>query len=161
MTAEPTFMIDHMLIGLGRYLRILGYDASWNLRVRTHDLIRAANEDGRVFLTCNTRIGSEYPAADRVMVLAHSDPVTQLNEVIAHFRLDAKRLFSKCIRCNTNLVPIDDKETIRSSVHPNVFARQVRFYRCPSCRIVFWHGSHVRNTCRKLGVATPERQGQD
>ena len=36
---ETRFMVDHMLIKLGKYLRILGYDAAWDDGVRTHELI--------------------------------------------------------------------------------------------------------------------------
>jgi uncharacterized protein with PIN domain len=30
------------------------------------------------------------------------------------------------------------------------------FYTCPQCGTVFWKGSHVRNTCRKLRLPSAE-----
>jgi len=153
VSTEPAvaFVVDHMLVKLGKYLRILGYDAVWDLDSRTHALIRLANREGRVFLTRNTRLPDQYPTPNRVLVIPSTEPVEQLREVVRTYGLDTgARLFSKCIRCNVFLEEAADKETIRDAVHPNVYARYDRFYLCPSCGTVFWKGSHVRNTCRKL-----------
>ena len=150
------FEVDHMLIKLGKYLRILGYDAEWNLELRTHELILKANREGRVFLTRNLHLAEQYPPADRAMVIEQEDPAEQMHAVAARFELDTQcALFTKCIRCNVMLEPVADKAQVRSAVHPNVAEQHDRFYRCPGCGTVFWHGSHVRNTCRKLGLPPP------
>ena len=54
--APPRLLVDHMLIKLGKYLRIIGFDAAWDAACRTHELIKCANDEGRVFLTRNRRI---------------------------------------------------------------------------------------------------------
>lgn len=150
------FMMDHMVIKLGKYLRILGYDAAWEKQVRTHALIARANAEGRVFVTCNTHLADQYPPADRVLVLAETDPACQLQRIVAEFDLDSRAgLFSKCIRCNVKLQTVTDPATIRDRVHPNVFIRHKEFFTCPACHTVFWRGSHVRNTCRKLFGTEP------
>ena len=148
---QPKFMVDHMLIKLGKYLRILGYDAIWRKDIRTHELIRRANAEGRIFLTRNTRLPHQYPDPESVVFVREMDPVRQLHALAARLKLDlGSRLFSRCIRCNIELIPVEDKGTIRAAVHPNVFVRYDRFFTCPSCGTVFWKGSHVVNTCRKL-----------
>lgn len=145
------FMMDHMVIKLGKYLRILGYDAAWEKQVRTHALIARANAEGRVFVTRNRRLPSQYPRVERLVLLNETDPVQQLKRLMAELNLkEPPGLFSRCIRCNVRLEPITDPATIRESVHKNVFARYQQFFTCPNCQTVFWHGSHVRNTCRKL-----------
>lgn len=142
-----------MLIKLGKYLRILGYDAEWDLVLRTHELIGRANAEGRIFVTRNSRLTHQYPAPRKLIVLAEADPVQQLQALVSELSLDtAGGLFSKCIRCNVLLDEVTDKNRIRDAVHPNVYARYDRFYTCPKCGTVFWRGSHVRNTCRKLGL---------
>lgn len=152
---EMRFMVDHMVIKLGKYLRILGYDAIWDRKIRTHELITKANAECRVFLTRNTRLADQYPSPNRVFVLKETDPARQFRAVVSQFKLDTRaRLFSKCIRCNLALDPVRDTESIRPLVHPNVYARNRQFFSCPKCHTVFWRGSHVRNTCRKLGLAT-------
>ncbi|MBN1270097.1 MAG: Mut7-C RNAse domain-containing protein [Kiritimatiellae bacterium] len=152
----PLFMADHMLIKLGKYLRILGYDAAWDLACRTHDLIRRANRENRIFLTRNTKLGEEYPVPRRALMIFHEDPVAQFAAVVEKLGLDTRtRLFSRCVLCNVELDPVPDKTAVREKVHPNVYQRYDAFYTCPACGTVFWKGSHVRNTCRKLGLAPP------
>jgi uncharacterized protein len=149
-------MMDHMVIRLGKYLRIIGCDADWDLRLRTHDLIRRANAEGRVFVTCNRQIPHQFPPVARVFTLFETDPVRQFAFTLRTYGIDPlPRLFSQCIRCKVRLEPVTDKASIQAQVHPNVYASFDRFFRCPSCSTVFWHGSHVRNTCRKLGLAVP------
>lgn len=144
-------MVDHMVVKLGKYLRILGYDAEWDLSVRTHEMIDRANAEGRFFLTRNTRINEEYPHPVQVIHLESADPVEQLRQVVSEKELDPESyLFSKCIKCNLKLDTLPDKTEIEEFVHPNVFKRHETFYRCPSCGTVFWKGSHVKNTMKKL-----------
>jgi len=151
------FMVDHMLIKLGKYLRILGYDAAWDKNVRTHELILRGNLEGRTFLTRNTSLRDQYPEANQVLIVTSIDPVKQLYEVIRSKGLDLHSgLFSKCIRCNVLLDKVSDKKEIESAVHPNVYTRNEEFFKCPVCGTVFWHGSHVTNTCNKLGIKLPE-----
>lgn len=155
--SEVRFEFDHMLVKLGKYLRILGYDAAWEPGIRTHELIHRANREGRVFVTRNRQIREQYPPAREAVVLAEDDPVEQLRALGRALDLDLHSgLFSKCIRCNVPLDAVPDKAAVRARVHPNVFDRYDRFFTCPACGTVFWHGSHVRNTCRKLGVPLPE-----
>jgi len=149
------FMIDHMLIRLGKYLRIAGYDAEWDLTLRTHELILKANAEDRIFVTRNKHLPYQYPVPRRVILLCTTDPAAQFHQVASELRLDIQsNLFSKCIRCNVKLREISDRSEISSKVHPNVLQRYHRFYACPSCGTIFWKGSHVRNTCIKLQVAS-------
>lgn len=155
-SSQPRFMLDHMVIRLGKYLRIAGYDAVWDLHLRTHDLIQQANASGRLFITRNGHLAEQFPPATHSLLLKETDPVAQFHAVACALRLDTQAaLFSRCIRCNVPLNAIDTKEAIRERVHPNVYARHDRYFGCPQCGTVFWHGSHVTNTCRKLDLAPP------
>lgn len=148
--------MDHMVIRLGSYLRIIGYDADWDLGLSTRELVQKANAGQRIFITRNTRLTDQYPVAVRILILSETDPVGQFHTVVQTFGLDPqRRLFSRCIRCNVALADVADRSSVRDRVHPGVYARQQRFFACPRCGTVFWHGSHVRNTCRKLGLPVP------
>jgi uncharacterized protein with PIN domain len=93
---------------------------------------------------------------DRLYFVTANEPVAQLRELMDDLGLAAgSRLFSRCVRCNVELVDVPDRESVRDRVHPNVYARYERFYTCPRCGTVFWKGSHVRNTCAKLGLDFP------
>jgi uncharacterized protein with PIN domain len=153
---EPRFLVDGMAVRLGKYLRCAGYDATWHPDESSAALARRATAEERVLLTRNTRIGSELAAPARWLALAGDDPVAHLHQVAAAFGLElARRLFTRCIRCNVALVPADPGD-VAARVPEVVRARHALFFTCPACRTVFWRGSHVANTCRKLGLPPPE-----
>ena len=152
--SDIAFMIDHMMLKLGKYVRIIGYDAAWDTTLRTHELIDQANSEGRIFLTRNRHIPDQYPEPKEWLCIQSDNPVIQLSEVVSAYGLDQKSyVFSRCIRCNVVLEDIKRKHDVEHRVHPNVFKRHNHFYTCPSCHTVFWKGSHVTNTCNKLGLA--------
>ncbi|OGV63602.1 MAG: hypothetical protein A2283_10285 [Lentisphaerae bacterium RIFOXYA12_FULL_48_11] len=158
MNVQPEFrfMVDHMLIKLGKYLRILGYDAEWDTYLRTHELILVANSENRVFLTRNTKLGDQYPFVRKVLVISSTDPQQQLKQVILQTGINPQcHLFSRCVRCNVVLYNVLDKKEIEGCVHPHVYLRHEHFFKCPLCDTIFWRGSHVVNTCTKLGLKMP------
>jgi uncharacterized protein with PIN domain len=147
------FEIDSMLVKLGRYLRCLGYDAEWDAERSLATRIERADAESRVFLTRNHNIGHQVPAPARMLLLASDDAVEQLWHVVRELRLDPYRhLFTRCIRCNVALAEIEKSPAVAARVPAQTFACYARFYTCPRCGTVFWKGSHVRNTCTKLGL---------
>jgi uncharacterized protein with PIN domain len=152
---QPRFLVDGMAVRLGKYLRCLGYDAEWERGAGTRELAARARADGRALLTRNTRLGTEIEPPPAWLVLASEDPVAQLAQVVETFQLDpGQHLFTRCIRCNVELEGASPEEIAARVIEP-VRARHNSFFRCPSCGTVFWRGSHVENTCRKLGLAPP------
>ena len=150
---KPCFMMDHMVIRLGKYLRIIGYDAEWDVGVRTHDLIQRANATGRIFVSRNTQLAEQYPPTRTGIILTETDPTLQFRTLVKKLGLDTQTsLFSRCIRCNVELSAVVDKQEVRERVHPNVYLRQERFFCCPHCGTIFWLGTHVANTRRKLSL---------
>jgi uncharacterized protein len=159
VSEDLRFEVDAMLVKLAHYLRVLGYDAEYDLRASLATRIARTDASGRVLLTRNRRIGQQGQGPARMLVVAAEDPVEQLREVIATFAIDPEeRLFSRCIRCNVALARVDT-ETVAASVPEGVFASYRAFTACPSCGTVFWKGSHVRNTCRKLGLPDVSERG--
>jgi uncharacterized protein with PIN domain len=157
-TTQPPlgFAVDHMLIKLGKYLRIVGLDAAWDERLSTRLLVLCANAEGRVLLTRNGRLDEARPHPRWSLHLGADDSVAQLRHVLSTFGIDPlARLFTRCIRCNVELEELCELGEHGLHLLPAVRARYQRFWRCPRCATVFWHGSHVRNTCRKLGLAQP------
>ena len=155
MGASPRFLVDGMLIRLGKYLRCIGIDAEWERGTGTRALARRADLEDRILLTRNTRVGTEIEPPRRWRVLASEDPVEGLREVLDAFAIDpGELLFTRCISCNVELVRATPEE-VEARVLPEVRARHQLFFSCPSCRTVFWYGSHVVNTCAKLGLAPP------
>lgn len=156
LVSEPErmrFVVDASLIRLGKYLRCAGYDAAWDARAPARVLAARAEREGRVFVTRSTRVGYEFERPDPCVLVASDDPREQFLELVGVLRLDTRRFtFTRCIRCNVDLERVPDPETIRARVEPAVFETRHAFFTCPRCATVFWHGSHVENTCRKLGL---------
>jgi uncharacterized protein with PIN domain len=147
------FMVDHMLYKLGRYLRCMGHDAAWDPRASTNELVRRANVEGRTFLTRNRRFVHQHPQPQVVHLVAANDPVDQVHELIAARLLDpGAELFTRCVRCNEPLAALPARSPRLDSLPERVRGRYRDFFTCPSCATVFWRGSHVTNTCRKLGL---------
>ena len=142
-----------MLVKLAHYLRVLGCDAACDLEASLATRIERADREGRVFLTRNHRVGPQQRAPARMLVLRSEDPLEQLRDVIATAGIEPReRLFSRCIRCNLPLEEIAKDASVAARVPERVFASYERFWCCSRCATVFWKGSHVRNTCRKLGL---------
>jgi hypothetical protein len=75
-------------------------------------------------------------------LVRRDDPRGQVEEVVRRFDLaDRLRMFGRCMRCNTPLQPCD-KESVRALIPAVVAAAYAEFSRCPTCRRVFWKGSH-------------------
>ena len=90
------------------------------------------------------------------LLLESEDPVEQLRQVRAALGLDVRsRLFTRCIRCNVGLSELSGAPP--ATVPPRVRERHRRFWTCPACRTVFWWGTHVERTCKKLGLEPPRR----
>lgn len=157
-SGRPCFVVDSSAIRLGKYLRCLGYDTAWDDRAPTRELARRADREGRVLLTRFTRLDEEAPRPKQSVELRSEDPVEQLEQVVAECGLETRRwLFTRCIRCNVELLRVADRESVRDRVPRGVLERYRELFTCPRCGTVFWHGSHVENTCRKLGIEPPPR----
>jgi uncharacterized protein with PIN domain len=62
--------------------------------------------------------------------------------------------FSRCLRCNTPLVPAD-ADAIAAQLPPRTRAAFRQFHRCPGCHRVYWQGSHYD---RLVGVVERARE---
>ena len=151
MAGELRFEVDAMLVKLAHYLRVIGSDAECRPEVSLATRIDRADAEDRVFLTRSRQIGHQERRPKQMLVLEPEDAVEQLHAVAAAFALDpAAELFSRCIRCNVELAAIAKDEALVARVPPRVLEAYRTFWTCPKCGTVFWKGSHVRNTCRKL-----------
>jgi len=133
------FVCDAMLGKLAKYLRLLGFDAVYAPTPAALDRIRA-HEGGRVLLT--RRKG---PSGFATTVRIHSEIAReQLREIKPQIlpAVMADAVFGRCIECNMELVEAD-----RSDVEPDVPEFVYHHYRlfkiCPSCKRVYWEGSHT------------------
>jgi len=150
---SPAFVVDHMLIRVGRWLRLCGYDTTWDPTLDTRALIRRANAECRVFVTCNSHIPHNFPAPLAWVRIRSASPIEQFHEIVARLGLDpARHAFSRCVNCNRPLEAISPSDEVTASLPPRIRERQPSLWRCPECRRLYWHGSHVERTRRMLAL---------
>jgi len=154
------FLVDGMLGGLARWLRILGQDVRYDASTKDNELLRIAYEENMVLLTRDEElyqraIARKIPSG---LVLGETEE-ERLAQIASTFglHLDVDMAETKCPECGSNL-----KETPKADVADEVPKTSLelydRFWRCANqnCEKVYWVGSHwdrIRQTleeARKL-----------
>jgi hypothetical protein len=133
------FVCDVMLGKLAKYLRILGFDAVYaaspsaldRCRVHDGDRILLTRRKGPSGFATTVRISSEIAAE-------------QLREIKALVKpaIAASAVFSRCIECNVTLIEADIAD-VEPHVPEFVYHHYAHFKMCPSCKRVYWEGSHT------------------
>ena len=145
----PRFVADSMLGRLARWLRARGCDVVYEPSADDHRLIAWARERKAIVLTRDTR----FPSAPevRVLFIAHDRVEEQLRQVAREAPLDLGevRALSRCLVCNTELVPAT-RDEVWQQVPPFVYLTQEAYARCPGCGRVYWEGTHVARMRREL-----------
>jgi hypothetical protein len=147
----PRFAADAMLGRLARWLRVLGFDTSWEAHVPDAALVRLALAERRTVLTRDRRLPEEWSLVP-VCVLYAEELRGQLAELGPRFGLAAHaRPFSRCNRCNEPLEAATP-EQVGARVPPRVRTTHHEFLRCPRCERVYWPGTHVARMRELLGI---------
>ncbi len=156
--AEPRFVADAMLGRLARWLRVLGYDTTWEAHVPDAQVVRRAVREGRTLLTRDRRLPEEW-WIDAVVVLQANAPLEQLRELASQVPLDPeRRLFTRCTVCNARLEAAGRAE-VEGRVPERVARERTEFARCPGCGRVYWEGSHTSRMRRLLRAALAASAG--
>jgi len=152
--ATPMFAADAALGRLARWLRLLGYDTTYERGLGDAQLIRSAAAEGRILLTRNTRLIRRRDVPPYVLI--HDDAFrAQLRQVIDTCALhQPPALLARCSRCNRMLEPVEPAEA-GAQVPAYVRATQTAFARCPGCARLYWPATHVermRDELARMGL---------
>jgi len=147
------FIVDHNVGKLVKWLRMMGYDTLFFTGDDDWQMIITALNEGRVILTRDTEIMRRGVIASgrlRAVLIQSDKPEEQMRQVVETLDLDCESgLFTLCLECNTPLVEIEKKQ-VKERVPPFVFKTQDEYKECPSCRRVYWKGTHWQEMNRKL-----------
>ena len=155
---EPKFVVDVNVGRLGKWLRVLGYDALFVPDIDDGTLVRIAQSEGRIVLTKDGRLLERrlFTSGQIKAVRIRGDQfMEQVRQVVAELGLVMDNDFSRCIECNLALNGVD-KEQVRDRLPPYVFQTQEEFKECPVCRKLYWRGTHWRNMRQELARALGE-----
>lgn len=144
------FIVDEMLGRLAKWLRMLGYDTTYNTPTTDSSLVNQAFREQRVILTRDTRL-VERKYVPRYILIKSDKYIEQLRQVIVELNLvpDKNLFFSRCLLCNAEIESIP-KNIIKEKVPPYVYETQTNFLHCPKCDKIYWAGTHVGEAHKKL-----------
>lgn len=149
----PRFLADAMLGRLARWLRVVGFDTTYDALAPDAELVRQANEEGRVLLTRDRHLLRELRPVLALEILSDV-PTEQLAQVVNRLQLaPPPELFERCMLCNVPLVALADDERHRVPAASRELAGPFR--QCPRCGRVYWPGSHARRMHAALERALP------
>jgi uncharacterized protein with PIN domain len=138
---EFRFVLDGHLGKLARYLRLLGFDSTYDAAWTDPELVGISTEEGRVLLTRDVVLLMHGVLIYGYFVRA-TDPREQVIEVAHRFDLASLvDAFTRCLACNGELAVVE-KEEVVDRLLPLTRERYDEFQMCPTCGRVYWQGSH-------------------
>jgi uncharacterized protein with PIN domain len=140
---NPKFVADVHLGRLTRYLRMMGFDVYYKNDLSDEEIVKISLKERRAILTRDIGILKRTEVTHAYFI--RTDKVEkQTEEVIIRFDLQNEiKEFSRCLECNELLKSIK-KETIVKQLPPKVSQTHNEFYQCPSCKKIYWKGTHYQ-----------------
>lgn len=142
------FICDEQLGRLAKWLRLQGFDTLYECPVEDQRLLALAQVENRFILTRDRKLSTKTLWSDLV-VIENTEYPKQLLELKKKVHLPKAKPFSRCLVCNETIVSVS-KDTIKSRVPDEVYKSYDEFYTCPVCKKVYWQGSHVAASKKRL-----------
>jgi hypothetical protein len=137
----PRFIADVHLGRLVSYLRLAGFDTTYEPPWDDAVLARRSAEEQRILLTRDREL-LKRSIVTRGYFVQNTRVRDQFVELADRFELRrSMRPFSRCARCNAFLREVP-KAAVLDRVLPRTKLEHHEFLECPSCRNVYWRGSH-------------------
>jgi uncharacterized protein with PIN domain len=150
------FVVDGMLGGLAKWLRLLGHTVDYDIRTTDNQLLEKASTSQMILLTRDEEL-YRRAVAKRIPCLSvqgatESERLAEISKTF-NVSLEIDVVETKCPQCGGDL-----REASRSEVFGRVPDKSLtlydRFWACNTreCRKVYWMGSHwrqIHNTLEK------------
>jgi uncharacterized protein with PIN domain len=143
------FAADRTLGKLTKWLRILGFDTTYEIDVPA-ELFYEHLEKDRILLTRTGTIKKQF-SAHRLVFITSNYLDAQLKQVITEIgicRADT-RPFSRCIQCNISIVVVDPDD-VYDLIPDYIYETHKEFHKCLQCNRIFWPGSHTKRSLIKI-----------
>ena len=146
------FIADSMLGKLVRWLRMLGNDVTYDVKLDDSKLLELAKSEKRALLTKDLELYQRAvgKGIDAYFVEGKSE-AERLAELAKRYgiTLEINMDKSRCPVCNTQL-EATPKEGLIGEVEKNTFTYYDKFWKCPNCGQVFWQGAHWKQISNTL-----------
>ncbi len=153
------FLADAMLGGLARWLRMMGQDVVYSVKLVDNELLELAKREDRALLTRDLELYKR--AIARGLDAFYVGDKTELGRLAAvskrygiALEIDMDR--SHCPICNTPIRSAS-KEELKDCLQPNTYKHYTQFWRCPNCGQVYWQGAHWKQIQHTLSQAQQKR----
>jgi hypothetical protein len=144
------FIADAMLGRLAKWMRIAGYDVEYSPQIEDAEIAERGLREERVILTRDRLLIRRKTVRNNHFFVRGDRHREQLRQVVRHYPVDIrKQMLTRCLRCNTLLVPVP-RSSLRQKIPHYVFATQETFETCPSCRRIYWGATHRESMVREL-----------
>ena len=137
---------------LARLLRMAGFDCRYDNSLDDATIIFIAQQEHRIILTRDIGL-LKHSAVTHGYWVRSLDPIEQAREVLHRFDLwNQVEPFRRCLVCNGLVEPVS-REVAAARLPPYVMATQDAIFGCPSCRRLYWRGTHydrMRETLARI-----------
>jgi len=141
LPAAAGFVLDVHLGKLAKSLRLLGFDTCYQNNYSDKAIADIAARDNRRVLTRDIGL-LKQKKINWGYWLRSQHTEEQLAEVLTYFNLKNNLApFTRCLACNGELTTVS-KEAVWELLPPKTKQYFNQFYQCPTCRRVYWQGSH-------------------
>ena len=151
------FVVDGMLGGLARWLRMLGYETQYEANVDDDALLQLSQVSETVLLTRDEELykRAKKRSITSVLVIGDAENVrlAQLAKNLG-ISLEVNMTSTRCPECGSTLSEISKDEAAKS-VPATSLKLYDRFWRCTneSCAKTYWVGSHWKRIHETLEEA--------
>ena len=151
--SETRFICDVNVGKLAVLLRMIGVDVLMRSDWKDVHIARMAEKEGRIVLTRDFGLLKRNQVEFGRLIRSRM-PDGQIQEVVHFFGLTPGPWFTRCLRCNAVLHPVE-KTAIRHLLLPGTRKNHTDFFICPECKRIYWQGSHtqeMRIRLNRLGL---------
>jgi uncharacterized protein with PIN domain len=135
------------------WLRMMGFDSLFFNGQDDSDMVRQALAEKRVILTRDWGIMLRRMVKNgriRAILISSEVPEKQMIQVMETLDIaDNIKPFTRCMECNGVLIE-KKKEDLEYRVPPYVFRTQDQYMECPTCRRIYWRGTHWEAMLERL-----------
>jgi uncharacterized protein len=149
------FLADGMLGKLTRWLRMMGQDVVYSVKLGDDELLYLAKNESRALLTRDFELykraiarGSDAFYVDDRTESGRLAKVAKRYGVQLEIDMDK----SHCPLCNTPLKAAS-KEQLKDKLEKNTYTYYDAFWRCPNCGQIYWQGAHWKQIQQMLTQA--------
>ena len=136
-----SFIVDINVGKLAGLLRMTGFDTLYEPDLTDGDLAEKAAAARRILLSRDRNLLKRKNVVFGHLV-RETAPRQQWLEIVQLYGLsDMLEPFTRCLRCNGKLVPVE-KQTILHRLEPLTIKYYDLFHRCKVCDQIYWPGSH-------------------